>query len=297
MAESVKEVVPETRPRGQRRGLDRLRASGDGRASQDSQSGPAGTVVREAPPAAVPQATLPTAVPQATLPPAPPPEHLSPATSEVPAVDETAKTEPPAGVPSADQAQPAAAVDASQGTATAARASTRLGNKRFRVLVAVIALLAALVGWLAYRFWDTRSSAQADKRQYQQLSATDTRNQAILSAARQATVTLLTYDYRHLDQDFAAVLNGSTGAFKQDFASKQSTAKTLFTQGKAIASGQVLDAAVAASTPSSATVLAVVDQSVKNVSVPNGTVKHYRMQLKLTKVGSAWLVSDVEFPA
>jgi Mce-associated membrane protein len=158
-------------------------------------------------------------------------------------------------------------------------------------------LLALLVGWLAYRLVDAHTSAQADKRQYEQLNAADARNQAVLSAARQAAVTLLTYDYRHLDKDFAAVIGGSTGGFKKDFASHQSTAKTLFTQGKAIASGQVLDAAVASSTPTSATVLAVLDQSVKNVSVPNGTVKHYRMQLKLTKVGSAWLVSDVEFPA
>ena len=110
-------------------------------------------------------------------------------------------------------------------------------------------------------------------------------------------MTLLTYDYRHLDRDFTAVLNGSTGGFKKDFASRQSTAKTLFVQGKAIASGQVLDAAVASSTSTTATVLVVIDQSVKNVSVPSGTTKHYRMQLKLNKVGSSWLVSDVEFPA
>jgi Mce-associated membrane protein len=160
-----------------------------------------------------------------------------------------------------------------------------------------VALLALLVGWLGYRLWHTHSTAQADKRHYEQLTATDSRNQAVLSAARQAAVTLLTYDYRHLDKDFAAVLNGSTGGFKKDFASRQATAKTLFAQGKAIASGQVLDAAVSSSTPTSATALVVIDQSVKNVSVPNGTTKHYRMQLKLNKVGSTWLVSDVEFPA
>jgi Mce-associated membrane protein len=158
-------------------------------------------------------------------------------------------------------------------------------------------VLVVLVGFLGYRLWHTRSSAQADKRHYEQLTAVDARNQAVLSSARQAAVTLLTYDYRHLDKDFAAVLNGSTGGFKKDFASKQSTAKTLFTQGKAVAGGHVLDAAVASSTPKSATVLVVIDQSVKNVSVPDGTTKHYRMQLKLDKVGSSWLVSDVEFPA
>jgi Mce-associated membrane protein len=252
MAESVKEVVPETGPRGQRRGLDRLHASGDPQASQTT---PARTEVRDGVgtrPAETPASVAVVAAPE--------PEVV---------VDRSAPPEPPTASP---------------------------GTHR-RVLVAVIALLALLVGWLGYRLWNTHSSAQADKRHYEQLNAVDGRNQAALSAARQAAVTLLTYDYRHLDQDFAAVLNGSTGGFKKDFASRQSTAKSLFVQGKAIAGGQVLDAAVVSSTPTSATALVVIDQSVKNVSVPNGTVKHYRMQLKLSKVGSAWLVSDVEFPA
>lgn len=287
MAESVKEVVPETRPRGQRRGLDRLRASGGGQAGQNGQVGegmPTGTTVREAAPTAIPKA---------------------PASEAVRAPSEEALVERPATAEAAEVATvPAEAQATSSSSETALPASepgkttpTMARGKRFRVLVAVIALLALLVAFLGYRLWHTHSSAQADKRQYEQLNAEDARNQAVLSAARQAAVTLLTYDYRHLDQDFAAVINGSTGGFKKDFASRQSTAKALFTQGKAIASGQVLDAAVSSSTANSATVLVVIDQSVKNVSVPNGTTKHYRMQLKLNKVGSSWLVSDVEFPA
>jgi Mce-associated membrane protein len=287
MAESVKEVVPETRPRGPRRGLDRLRASGDGQTAHvSSASGsasaavPAGTAVRDASPPLSAQAAAPAS--DLSTPPIQTPAVPAPA-AIVPTAEADSGAPTPAAAPAATKDGPPA--------------STGRRIKRGHVLVAVIAVLALLVGWLAYRFWDTHSSAQADKRQYEQLNATDARDQAVLSAARQAAVTLLTYDYRHLDKDFAAVLNGSTGGFKKDFASKQSTAKTLFTQGKAVASGQVLDAAVASSTPTSATVLAVLDQSVKNVSVPDGTVKHYRMQLKLTKVGSAWLVSDVEFPA
>jgi hypothetical protein len=254
MAESVKEAVPEARPRGQRRGLDRLRASGDGQPDHDGQAMGAGAVATEAAPA------------QQTV------------------------------APSADAGAPPAIATPGD-AASAPRTSALVRATSLRALVAVIALLVLLVGWLGYRFWDTHSATQADKRRYEQLNATDARNSAVLSAARQGAVTLLTYDYRHLDKDFAAVLNGSTGGFKKDFASRQSEAKTLFTQGKAIANGQVLDAAVASSTSTSATVLLVLDQSVKNVSVPNGTVKHYRMQLQLTKVGSAWLVSDVEFPA
>jgi Mce-associated membrane protein len=283
MAESVKEVVPETRPRGPRRGLDRLRASGDLQTRHVSTASgtvaTAGTAGREAAPSLSPQAAPASGVGTTPI--------ETPAAPEPAVVVSTAGDD--RGAPTA-AAAPAAKKDERP-------ASTGRRTKRPRVMVGVIVVTALLVGWLAYRFWDTRASAQADKRQYERLNATDGRDQAVLSAARQAAVTLLTYDYRHLDKDFAAVLNGSTGGFKKDFASKQSTAKTLFTQGKAIASGQVLDAAVAASTPTSATVLAVLDQSVKNVSVPNGTVKHYRMQLKLTKVGSAWLVSDVEFPA
>lgn len=292
MAESVKEVVPETRPRGQRRGLDRLRASGEGQASP---AAPARTAVRDAAPTAVPQA--------ATSETSGAPEVSVPA-DVLDARDEVVLEAPaPAGAVAAPvdtlDATTLVATEETQpgGTAPASTSQQVAGGRPSRVLIAVIALLALLVAFLGYRFWHTHSAAQADKRHYAQLNTVDARNQAVLSAARQASVTLLTYDYRHLDQDFAAVLNGSTGGFKKDFASKQATAKTLFAQGKAIANGQVLDAAVASSTPNSATALVVIDQTVKNVSVPNGTTKHYRMQLKLNKVGTSWLVSDVEFPA
>jgi Mce-associated membrane protein len=292
MAESVKEVAPETRPRGQRRGLDRLRASGEG---QGSQAVPARTAVPDAAPAA-PQTEA--AVSSAPV------DTLDVRTHDV--VVEPAPVEP-AVVP-ADAQDTETTGDSTTLVATEpgdkkpletddASTAQPEGGRPSRVLVAVIAVLALLVAFLGYRFWDTHSSARADKRHYEQLNAVDGRNQAVLSAGRQASVTLLTYDYRHLDKDFAAVLNGSTGGFKKDFASRQATAKSLFAQGKAIASGQVLDAAVVSSTSTSATALVVIDQSVKNVSVPNGTTKHYRMQLKLTKVGSSWLVSDVEFPA
>ena len=40
MAESVKEAEPETRPRGQRRGLDRLRASGEGTGNGEGMADP-----------------------------------------------------------------------------------------------------------------------------------------------------------------------------------------------------------------------------------------------------------------
>jgi Mce-associated membrane protein len=284
MAESVKEAEPETRPRGQRRGLDRLRASGagtgngEGMADQASRTVPTRTTERQVAPAAVPEAAAPVAP---DLVDGPSDEVLvdPPATREVAVADEASSSVE--GAPPRAETKPP--------TTTAGRPG--------RVLVAVIALLVVLVGFLGYRLWNTHSAAQADKRHYDQLNVVDGRNQAALSAARQAAVTLLTYDYRHLDRDFTAVLNGSTGGFKKDFASRQSTAKALFVQGKAIASGQVLDAAVASSTSTTATVLVVIDQSVKNVSVPSGTTKHYRMQLKLNKVGSSWLVSDVEFPA
>lgn len=322
MAESVKEVVPETRPRGQRRGLDRLRASGEGQVSQVSQAVPARTAVRDAAPTAVPQTETSKAseaseasevsVPTDVLDgrddvvldqPAPAEAVVAPDDTQdaatLIATEQTVpeKTLPEKTLPETTVPEPTLPeTTLPRGTAPSTSAHVAAGRPG-RVLLAVIALLALLVAFLGYRFWHTHSAAQADKRHYAQLNTVDARNQAVLSAARQASVTLLTYDYRHLDKDFAAVLNGSTGGFKQDFASKQATAKTLFAQGKAIANGQVLDAAVVSSTPDSATALVVIDQTVKNVSVPNGTTKHYRMQLKLNKVGSSWLVSDVEFPA
>lgn len=47
--------------------------------------------------------------------------------------------------------------------------------------------------------------------------------------------------------------------------------------------------------PGSAVVLAVVDDKVKNVNIPDGATRHYRLRLALNRSGDRWLVTDLQF--
>ncbi len=121
------------------------------------------------------------------------------------------------------------------------------------------------------------------------------RRQAALTAARQEAVNFTSYDYGALDRDFGRVIDNATGTFKDDFTKQSQQLRDLITKGQATSVGTVLDAAVVNAGPSNAVVLAVVDDKVKNVNIPDGATRHYRLRIALNRTGARWLVSDLQF--
>jgi Mce-associated membrane protein len=59
--------------------------------------------------------------------------------------------------------------------------------------------------------------------------------------------------------------------------------------------GDVLEAGIVTSDSDSARVLVVVDSKVTNTATTGSQVRHYRMQLDLTRRGDRWLTSDLSF--
>jgi len=121
------------------------------------------------------------------------------------------------------------------------------------------------------------------------------RRQAALTAARQEAVNFTSYDYNTLDRDFGRVIDNASGGFKDEFTQQSKQLRDLITKGQATSQGSVLDAAVVSAGPGSAVVLAVVDDKVKNVNIPDGATRHYRLRLALNRSGDRWLVTDLQF--
>lgn len=133
--------------------------------------------------------------------------------------------------------------------------------------------------------------------QAQQLAAdralTEARTGA-LAAARTFAAELSTYDYRHLDSDFAAVLAHATGQFKTDFTKSSKDLEPSITQYQATSSGIVSAAGVTDATTTTATVIVFVDQTVTNSNSPQPRVDRNRLRLTLTHGNAGWLVERVE---
>lgn len=165
--------------------------------------------------------------------------------------------------------------------AVASTAPPRASVALVVALVVVLALLAAgaLVGAVKLRDAAKRDDARS----------------AALGAARQEALNLTSIDGRDIDADLKRVQDGATGAFAKDFADRAKDLKSVLTENAVVAEGRVIDAALVRGDLDTATVLVVVDSTVKNKAVPAGRANTYRMQLDLERHGSRWLTAALQF--
>ncbi|MET7512722.1 hypothetical protein ABZS88_04460 [Streptomyces sp. NPDC005480] len=168
-------------------------------------------------------------------------------------------------------------------------ARTRRGR---RLLITVLGalLVATLVaaGVLGWRYHETSRTDQA-------------RGQA-LTAARQAAPVVLSYDYQHLDRDFAAARTRLTGHFRDEYGKTTTTVvgptarkyhgvvKATVTQP----AGGTPAASVVSATPDRAVILLFVNQVTKSTQVQGSRVDLNRVRMTLTRTGRGWKVSGVD---
>lgn len=116
-----------------------------------------------------------------------------------------------------------------------------------------------------------------------------------MQAARQEAVNLVTLDHRHVDADVRNILAGSTGEFHDEYARDATRVKQIVTSNQVRSSGDILEAGVVTSDTDSATVLVVVDSTVRNKADQKGQLRHYRIQFEMSRQGSRWLARTLQF--
>lgn len=122
----------------------------------------------------------------------------------------------------------------------------------------------------------------------------DTASREASAAAQSYAVTLTSVDSQHIDQNFAAVLDGATGEFKNMYSQSSSQLKTLLVQNKAVSKGQVLDVGVKSATRNRVEVTLFVDQTITNSVSPDARVDRSRIVITMDRVGGRWLAEKVE---
>ncbi|MFE7741206.1 hypothetical protein [Nocardia sp. NPDC057455] len=146
--------------------------------------------------------------------------------------------------------------------------------------VAVAAVVAAAVlGWQLKTERDVDAAAEAG-----------------LAAARSYAVTLTSVDSGTLDHDFGAVLDGSTGEFRDMYTRSSGQLRQLLLDNKATGKGTVLDAAVKSATKTKVEVLLFIDQTVTNTASTDPRVDRSRVVMTMELVGGRWLASRVYLP-
>ncbi|MBK5307915.1 MAG: hypothetical protein JJD92_14620 [Frankiaceae bacterium] len=159
-------------------------------------------------------------------------------------------------------------------------------SRRRRALPVLLALVLCglLVGIVLTVLDDRTADARADERQ------------AALQAARQQAVNLTTISHVTAERDLARIIAASTGTLKTQFETQAKSFPGVLRQEKSVSVGRVLAAGVKSQQGSTVDALIAVDATVSNTaSGDTGVVKHYRMDMRLVKVGGRWLVSTVAF--
>ncbi len=161
------------------------------------------------------------------------------------------------------------------------KAGVRRISRRW-VAVAVLVLGLAVVGyesWLLFAHHQREvAAAQA------------------LDAAEKYTLVLTGVDPGTIDQNFADVLDGATGEFKDMYSASSEQLRQLLIENKATAHGTVIESAVKSASKNKVEVVLFVDQSVSNKAAPQPKIDRSRIVMTMEKVGGRWLAAKVDMP-
>ena len=114
-----------------------------------------------------------------------------------------------------------------------------------------------------------------------------------LTAARSYAVILTTTDLNTIDKNFADVLGGATGTFKDTYAKAAATMRKMLIDNKVTTTGTVDDAAVKAVRGDDVDVLMTVKQDVTSAAVKDKKTDYVSVSMTMRKVGDRWLAADV----
>ncbi|MPY58761.1 hypothetical protein [Streptomyces spongiae] len=157
------------------------------------------------------------------------------------------------------------------------------------VLCGVLVAGLVAVGVLGWQYREGRQAEQA-------------RGQA-LAAARKAAPVVLSYDYRHLDRDFARARAQLTGKFRDEYGKTTKavvgpTARKYHGVVKATvaapADGGVPAASVVSAAPDRVVVLLFVNQVTESTRVSGSRVDLNRVRMTLTRTSDGWKVGAVD---
>ena len=115
------------------------------------------------------------------------------------------------------------------------------------------------------------------------------------AAAEAAAVTLLSYDHRRLDRDFAAARKLLTGGFADDYAqTTEEVVRPTALEVEAVVTAEVAASSVVRASENRVVVLLFVDQTTTSTRVEGPQVDLNRVRMTLTRTNGRWLVSGVD---
>ncbi|MGO9342641.1 MAG: hypothetical protein ACLP6E_09005 [Acidimicrobiales bacterium] len=151
-------------------------------------------------------------------------------------------------------------------------------------LVAVCLAVALVVTMLQL---GNRNSQLAAK------NSLETARTTALAAARTYSVELASYNYQHLDQNFAAIEAVSTSSWRQTYSQTTSALKSILFKYNSSAQATLLSAGLVYATTTRAVAVVFLEQAITNVGQKTPTSSRSQIQMTLDYSNGRWLIDDV----
>lgn len=121
----------------------------------------------------------------------------------------------------------------------------------------------------------------------------DTSAAQALDTARGYAVMLTTTDPKTIDTNFADILDGATGEFKDTYGKASAQLRKMLIDNKVTTSGSVEDAAVKSMRGDEVDVLLAVKQTVTNAASSDPRTDLVSISITMRKVADHWLAANV----
>lgn len=200
--------------------------------------------------------------------------------------ESTTSAESEAADGDADEAEDyEAAVDdeVDNGSEDAAPAEQPTSHVRLATMVglAVVVALAATVGWLGFRSYQSHQAQE--------------QRQLFLQVGRQCALNLTTIDWQHADADVQRVLDSATGQFYDQFSKRKQPFIEVLKKAQSKSVGTITEAGLESDSGDKAQVLVAASIKTSNLGADDQPPREWRMRISVEKSGDEVKISNVAF--
>jgi Mce-associated membrane protein len=178
-----------------------------------------------------------------------------------------------------------AAVDdeVDNGSEDAAPAEQPTSHVRLATMVglAVVVALAATVGWLGFRAYQSHQAQE--------------QRQLFLQVGRQCALNLTTIDWQHADADVQRVLDSATGQFYDQFSKRKQPFIEVLKKAQSKSVGTITEAGLESDSGDKAQVLVAASIKTSNLGADDQPPREWRMRISVEKSGDEVKISNVAF--
>jgi Mce-associated membrane protein len=200
--------------------------------------------------------------------------------------ESTTAAEPEAADGDADEAEDYdAAVDdeVDNGSEDAPPVEVLRSHVRLATMVglAIVLALAATVGWLGFRAYQSHQAQE--------------QRQLFIQVGRQCALNLTTIDWQHADADVQRVLDSATGQFYDQFSKRKQPFIEVLKKAQSKSVGTITEAGLESDSGDKAQVLVAASIKTSNLGADDQPPREWRMRISVEKSGDEVKISNVAF--